>query len=1089
MDPEFPTTRGDSTPGLPDAALRALDVGQLIGGRFRLVRPLGKGGMGVVWLAKDESLGEEVAFKFLAEVVAQDEAALHDLKRELRRTRQLTHHHIIRVHDIVEDSARGVAGITMEVAAGGSLAARRAKTEHGWFEPHEIAEWIRQLGEALDYAHRQARVVHRDLKPANLLLDAEDRLKIADFGIAAALHESATRLTAGKVSGTPLYMSPEQWQGFPPTPSDDLYAFGATLYELLTGKPPFYSGNVAAAAMGLEPTAMTERRRELEGVEAPVPAEWEEAVAALLAKTAEERPASAGEVLARLGVAAPSHDVRREPIRVPRSPASVPATSPGPTGDSAAFVTADMVTAEAVAAHLPETGPAASRAKKKTRGSLLAAGAAVLLTVGGLAWWFGRDPVFTEAKPTPGPSAAVDATPQPKIISTVPAPPPRPAPTAPAPVRLPIGSGVRLNPFTMLFDPPWGYIDATGQVVIERQWEMAAPFTEGLGLIQQNGKYGYIDPSGKFVIPAEWERASSFADGLALVVRNAKHGYIDATGKLVIPLQWDRALSFSEGLAAVGQADRFKEKWGFIDTTGQVVIPLEWDRANPFAEARASVRRDNPAGGSKWGFLDRSGQLVIPLEWVAAGSFSERRAAVRQGDSISGRYGYIDLSGKLVIQPMWDGALPFSEGVAPVQQGSAQGKFGYIDGSGKLATQLEWDYAGPFFEGLAPVEQKGKKGFIDRDGKIAIPLEWDSLIPVRHGKDGPIYRLLFKKITAEQALAVWLDSELKEIWRAELPFVDGTTGKPAAPAPTTPAPAPSPPAEPVRLVVGSKVSASYGITCFVAPFGYIDQAGQPVLPPQWDLAFEFSEGLAWVRRGDDRTGKFGFIDTSGKLIGQFQWDYAYSFASGMAPVRRGDKWGFVDTFGKLVIPLQWKFAWPFSHGLAAVDQGGKWGYIDTTGAMVIRPKWTNAWSFAEGLANVQQGNKYGYIDQTGALVLQPQWEIAGLFDGGLAPVQQGRKWGFIDKTGKLVLPTRWDYAFPFVEGYSLVEQGRKRGYIDREGEISVPVEWDSAETVRTGRKGFVYRQLLKKIAPGKALAVYLGPDLKEIWRAEMPLVE
>lgn len=307
--------------------MRALDVGQLIAGRFRLVRPLGKGGMGVVWLATDESLGEEVAFKFLSEIIAHDEASLHDLKRELRRTRALTHHHIIRVHDLVEDPARGVAGITMEVAAGGTLAARRAKTEHGWFEPHEIAEWTRQLCEALDYAHHTARIVHRDLKPGNLLLDAAGALKIADFGIAAALHESATRLTQGKVSGTPLYMSPEQWQGFPPTPSDDLYALGATLYDLLTGKPPFYSGNIMAAAMGRPPASMAERRRELEGIDAPLPPEWEEVVATLLAKTADERPASAKKVLTLLDGKVSS--LTPQPAPKPK-PAPAPAPVPEP---------------------------------------------------------------------------------------------------------------------------------------------------------------------------------------------------------------------------------------------------------------------------------------------------------------------------------------------------------------------------------------------------------------------------------------------------------------------------------------------------------------------------------------------------------------------------------------------------------------------------------------------------------------------------------------------------------------------------------------------------------------------------------------
>ena len=377
MNSEHQTTLGSETPGLPDATLRSLDVGQLIAGRFRLVRPLGKGGMGVVWLAKDESLGEDVAFKFLAEIVAHDEAAIHDLKRELRRTRQLTHHHIIRVHDLVEDAARGVAGITMEVAAGGSLAARRAKTEHGWFEPHEIAEWVRQLGEALDYAHRIARVVHRDLKPANLLLDAEGRLKIADFGIAAALHESATRLTAGKVSGTPLYMSPEQWQGYPPTPSDDLYALGSTIYDLLTGKPPFYSGNIAAAALNLPPAPLTQRRLELHGVEAPVPPEWEAMVAALLEKTAAQRPTSAGAAIAQL---APREEIpvaraeaaaeREKPKAAPRPRvvsqpvAPVPTKPPAPEAPTLPAAVSRPIAAKAPT--LPGAVPTPTASRRRT---------------------------------------------------------------------------------------------------------------------------------------------------------------------------------------------------------------------------------------------------------------------------------------------------------------------------------------------------------------------------------------------------------------------------------------------------------------------------------------------------------------------------------------------------------------------------------------------------------------------------------------------------------------------------------------------------------------------------------------------------
>ena len=113
------------------------------------------------------------------------------------------------------------------------------------FEPDEIAGWISQLCDALDYAHNHAKVIHRDLKPANLMVNKRGDLKVADFGIARSLADSASRLTAEQGrSGTLVYMSPQQLSGEHGTHLDDIYSLGATIYELLTSKPPFYSGNI-----------------------------------------------------------------------------------------------------------------------------------------------------------------------------------------------------------------------------------------------------------------------------------------------------------------------------------------------------------------------------------------------------------------------------------------------------------------------------------------------------------------------------------------------------------------------------------------------------------------------------------------------------------------------------------------------------------------------------------------------------------------------------------------------------------------------------------------------------------------------------
>jgi hypothetical protein len=281
-------------------------VGEQVFGRYRLERRLGRGGMGDVWLARDESLECRVALKFLPDAVRWDPVALAALKEETRRTRQLTHPHIVRIHDFVEDYS--YAAISMEYVEGRSLAAERLTRPGQVFAPQEIMLWLPALASALDYAHLEAKLVHRDIKPANILLGADGMVKLSDFGVARTLGESMLRVSQlHTTGGTLLYMSPQQYFGEAATPADDIYALGATLYELLTGKPPFHTGNVAAQIERRAPDGIASRRRQL-GVasDVAIPENWESTLAACLAKQAENRPASAGEVVARLQCLAPA---------------------------------------------------------------------------------------------------------------------------------------------------------------------------------------------------------------------------------------------------------------------------------------------------------------------------------------------------------------------------------------------------------------------------------------------------------------------------------------------------------------------------------------------------------------------------------------------------------------------------------------------------------------------------------------------------------------------------------------------------------------------------------------------------------------
>lgn len=285
--------------------VRGLRPGQKVFDRYTLNRVLGRGAMGVVWQAKDEKLGHDVALKFLPEVLTLNAGAKDELKEETKRALKLTHNHIVRIYDFVEQS--DCAAIAMEYVDGDTLASLRLHRPDKVFTVKEAGPWVEELCDALMYAHFKAKVVHRDLKPVNLMVDARNELKIMDFGIARSLSDTMTRLTrpGGEVSGTLAYMSPQQMMGSEPTAQDDIYALGATIYELLTGRPPFYSGDIASQAQNKVPPTMTERRKQLQiAGGGPIPKEWEEVVAACLAKKATQRPQTAAEVARRLGLRA-----------------------------------------------------------------------------------------------------------------------------------------------------------------------------------------------------------------------------------------------------------------------------------------------------------------------------------------------------------------------------------------------------------------------------------------------------------------------------------------------------------------------------------------------------------------------------------------------------------------------------------------------------------------------------------------------------------------------------------------------------------------------------------------------------------------
>lgn len=360
----------DDTPGGLDLGekVEAFTGGQKLLNRYKLHRVLGHGGMGVVWLARDEELERDVAMKFLPAIVVNDRAGLSELKRETKRSLELTHPNIVRTYDFVQDNT--IAGISMEYVECDTLRNRRIDQPRGVFEPAQLGPWVRQLCSALDYAHTEAAIVHRDLKPANLMISARDQLKVADFGISRSLVDSVSQISMRRgTSGTLVYMSPQQLEGESPTALDDVYAVGATLYELITSRPPFYSGDIAGQVLGKAPSSMHTRRVSF-GINAgEIPENWETTIARCLAKEPSQRPHSAGEVAVQLGLCAAA-DIT---IRTQDEPAAAS------TGSA---IVPPQLPADATAASLSGWPGLLPRRK------LLAFAGAATVAIGVLVWFF-----------------------------------------------------------------------------------------------------------------------------------------------------------------------------------------------------------------------------------------------------------------------------------------------------------------------------------------------------------------------------------------------------------------------------------------------------------------------------------------------------------------------------------------------------------------------------------------------------------------------------------------------------------------------------------------------------------------------------
>jgi tetratricopeptide (TPR) repeat protein/tRNA A-37 threonylcarbamoyl transferase component Bud32 len=297
-------------------------AGDLLCGRFRVVRFIARGGMGELYEAEDLTLGERVALKTIRSEIAVHDRATQRFRREVQLARKVTHPNICRIFDLFEHrppegTAGAVSFVTMELLQGETLSQRLRRL--GRFSVEDARPIVEQMAAALSAAHA-AEVIHRDFKTNNVMLldtgpSKAPRVVVTDFGLAHVFGEATSNsddgiTVTGDVVGTPEYMSPEQIEGKTLTPASDVYSLGIVIYEMMTGQRPFPADTPIAAAIQRVVGPMPKTPRD---VRPDLPASWDGAIMRCLARYPESRFRTAAEVVDAL-------DNAGSPPRTGRSP-------------------------------------------------------------------------------------------------------------------------------------------------------------------------------------------------------------------------------------------------------------------------------------------------------------------------------------------------------------------------------------------------------------------------------------------------------------------------------------------------------------------------------------------------------------------------------------------------------------------------------------------------------------------------------------------------------------------------------------------------------------------------------------------------
>jgi hypothetical protein len=535
----------------------------------------------------------------------------------------------------------------------------------------------------------------------------------------------------------------------------------------------------------------------------------------------------------------------------------------------------------------------------------------------------------------------------------------------------------------------YGYIDETGNFVIDPQFDEAWVFIHGSAVVKTDGEYGLINKTGDWIVEPVYDSVFPFSPDCFIILQDSLYGFAEhGTGKILIAPQYEQVYNYTMNLCVVQKGRAL----GVVNSKGELTCPPQLqdlrEMLGPLAVVVQSDTTDEMAmllniidgGAVKTGLMNRNGEFVVPCRYDEIFDDMQNgfyypfvRADEYVNDSVIGDvpvmiglYGIADTTGKIITEPLFEEMPVYGDGMFRVR---VNGKYGYADSTGKMVLPPLWEFAVAFSEGKAMVSAYGNSSIIDKSGKA---------LATNLGDGAGMYRFFSNRVRCRSN--------------------DGL-------------------------------------------YGYMDPSGKRVIPPTYDSGDDFIDGAAIVGKGN----KYGLIDTMGNFIVQPEFEFMFSLGDGLYKVKDTEgKAGVINSKGEVIVAREYDDVFHLQKNYLMVEKDYLNGCFDITGRMIYPPESPLQLFFIEGKSIVSNDTKSGMIDTTGALLVPLEYDSIGYFYNGFTTVTKNGVYGAIDSTGKVVVQAKYTTLQPFVNAYAVFRLKGKYGYVNAKGEEVIEAQFDDA---------------------------------------------